>query len=459
MKGRKKIIYIFFLMLAVTIISVAGGLLALYFGTSGRVPVKVFAGSVDIGGLTRQEAVKKVKENYDSFLKDNFLTINYSTGNFKNEFKIKYSDIDAEVNADSTVDKIYGKKGGELFKALIESYFISKNRIITPDILFNKGKLAERLEELSAIIYKEPKNANIYLIDGKITKEPEENGLKLDVNNAVKKVGDEIGTHFNKPLEFKTENQFELSVQEPEFTLENLKDAEAVISSYTTEIKSFELENSIRLAANAINKVWVLGKSEKSADPGEFSFNKCLSSENGIVEQNNEGYNQVASTLNAALMLAGVDSSSIARTPHKVPADYIEPGLDAVVFGNTIDFKFKNTLDGVIVIFASVRDNKLTVSLVGKKKDQSVKTSLKVEVEQKLAPSVINIEDQGLPPGQKKVIYGGREGVKVNVYVVTSKEGKEIERKFLYNDKYNAQDIIVQIGTNAKRENKDMGIK
>jgi len=86
------------------------------------------------------------------------------------------------------------------------------------------------------------------------------------------------------------------------------------------------------------------------------------------MEKNNEGYNQVASTLYAALLLTDIDRTGITRVSHESAVDYIEPGLDVVVFGDTIDFKFINSMESPIMIFSSVKNNKITVSIAGKKK-------------------------------------------------------------------------------------------
>jgi vancomycin resistance protein YoaR len=432
--------------LSVTIISITGGILALYYTAHGKILPKVMSGSLDLGGLTKQEAIAGIDEEYNELLKNGELVITYKIKDETNQYKIKFSEIDAAVKSESTVERALDIRGGELFKTLIGSNFLAKVRIITPVISFNREKLLAKLENLSAIINREPRNANIYLIDHKVTKEPDETGLRLNVDKSLKKIEDEIGTHLDRPMEFNPENEFEIEVLRPEFTSENLKYAQEVISSYTTEINSYESDKFVRLAAKAINKVWVEGRIKE--EPGEFSFNRYLSNENGIREQNIEGYNQVVSTLNAALIMAGIEN--ITRTPHKTPTDYIEPGLDAVVFGNTIDFKFKNTLEGAIVIFASVRDNKLTVSLVGKKRDKQVSAGFKVEIEQKNRPAVINVENDQLQSGEKRTVYEGKEGLKVNVYRVTIKDGIEIERRLLYKDQYKPQDRIIEISSDRK---------
>lgn len=362
MIGYKKVLFIYVIILFIAVVSISGGLWALNTGTRNRLPPNTTVGSYSVGGLAEQEALGMIEKRYAEYLKDESLVLDYIDKNKKKRFKIKYSDIDAVLESGLTVDRASGKNGEDHFRMLIDSYFLSKQRPITPQITFDRTKLIKKLYQFSAIVNRKPQNANIYLIDDKVTKESEVQGLRLDIDNSVKKIEDEIGTYFDGTIEFRPENNFEITVLEPEFTMENLRDTDEVISSFTTEIKSPQMDYSVMLAVKAINKVWVAGKGK-----GEFSFNNYLSIVDGIQAQNNEGYNQVVSTLYAALKRAGIDSSSIIMTAPQKPVGYIQRDLQAVVLGNKIDFKFKNYRDGAIVIFAWLRDNKLTVSLVGKK--------------------------------------------------------------------------------------------
>lgn len=362
MIGFKKVLFIYAIILCTAAVSVSGGLWALNSGARDKLPPNTTIGNYDVGGLARQEALGIIEKRYSDYLKNGSLVLYYIDKNEKKQFKIKYSDIDAAFDGNSTIERALGKEGDN-FRILIESYFLAKQRPITPEIKFDRTKLTKKLYEFSDIVNRKPQNANIYLIDDKVTKEPEVRGLRLDIENSVKKIEDEITANFDGIIEFKPENNFEITVLEPEFTMDSLKDTNEVISSFTTEIKSSQMYSSVSLAVKAINKVWVAGNGK-----GEFSFNKQLLSVDGIRAQNNEGYNQVVSTLYAALTKAGVDKSSIMMNSNKTPVNYIQRDLYAVVLGNKIDFRFKNTRDGAIVIFAWIRDNKLTVSLVGKNK-------------------------------------------------------------------------------------------
>lgn len=444
----KKEAFIFILMCSQIVLAVFVGLLTLYFVTMDRIAPNVYVDDVSVGNVSLEQAIIKLEDNFDKVIENNSLVIKYN-GNDK--FVIKYSEIDASIDYSMSVKLAHSPAGHNSFINLIHGYFSYGKTVVHPVVSLNEGKLRNKLQELASLVNKDAANANIYLKDDKIIKVTEVNGLNLNIDNAVQKIKNEINVTFNSPLVFDVANNYEMKTVYPQITSKDLEGAEDVISRFSTDIKSPENEDSIKIAANAINKVLIYPVDAKTGkDAGVFSFNKYLAAEKGNMDQNNEGYNQVASTLYAAVLTAGIKQDTVMRTPHKNQVDYIDPGLDTVVFGDSIDFKFKNSLDCTLIIFAEVKDNKLTVSLVGKKKDKLVKNNLKIEVEQKYDPPVITVESQDMKPGEKKLVSQGKEGLKVNVYRITLKGDKEVDKKLIGTDKYEAIETMVQIGPNSK---------
>jgi vancomycin resistance protein YoaR len=453
LKRWKFAIALTFIIFLITALVSTAGFLVVGVVTKDHVPPNISVGEIDIGGLSREDAVQKTQKYYDSIFKNDYININYNVGNTSKNFKIKYSEIDLSINAKETVDAAISQKGTGVFERIISGYFVSKAVKAPIKISFNNDKLKESLTPLAALIEKKSKNANIYLLDGKLTKDTSENGILLNLENSVEKIERSISENTKDPIVFDYKNNYEINVINPEFSQDKLKDIEDVIATYSTEIKDSENERNIKLASKAINKVWLNGASGSDSRPVEFSFNNYLSKEEGIMEQNNEGYNQVASTLFAALLLTDIDRTGITRVSHESSVDYIEPGLDVVIFGNTIDFKFNNSMSSPIMIFSSVKNKKITVSIAGKKKDKSVVNNLKIDIEDKYPQSVINVEDESLRPGDKKVISNGKEGILVKVSLETERKGVIINKKELYTQKYKPLDSIVQIGRTYSNDN------
>lgn len=131
--------------------------------------------------------------------------------------------------------------------------------------------------------------------------------------------------------------------------------------------------NNLNLAASKINGLILY--------PGDvFSYNEILGQrtqeagflpagayENGeVVEEVGGGICQVSSTLYSA-MLYGYNLTTVERSPHYFPVDYLEKGYDATVSWPKPDFKFRNDRDYPIKIVATCNNEErsLTVEIWG----------------------------------------------------------------------------------------------
>ncbi|MCX7748183.1 MAG: VanW family protein [Clostridia bacterium] len=350
----KKSIIISVIIFAQALLAVAAGFVVLSFKVSDRALPKTFVSSIDLGGLSREEASLKVSKWFESDVENNEFIVKYKD----ESMHVKLNEIDAKLDLKATMDKAFKYGGGTLI-SLANGYFVPNKKGVTPELTVNESKLAQKLELFSKRVYKEPKDADVNLIEGEIVKIPEVDGIVLDVGKAVEKVKKGISSGTNNTIDLEV-NEGIVQKISPKFKLEDIEDVEEIIADFATEIMPGQDPFYMRIAAKAMNKVIL-----PSVDTW-FSFNHYLGELNGIMYQNNESYNQVVSTLNAALIKAGVKSIKV--THNKAPVDYIEPGLDAVVFGKTTDYQFLNDLGQTIIIFAKVKDNQVVVSIAGKKK-------------------------------------------------------------------------------------------
>lgn len=143
----------------------------------------------------------------------------------------------------------------------------------------------------------------------------------------------------------------------------------AMISTCTTKYReNQDRALNIHVAANRINGVTLA--------PGQaFSYSLTIlprTVENGYGPGNvisgdkyvkgiGGGICQVSSTLNNAVLRAGI--VPIERHAHSHDVGYLPVGMDATVSGNTLDYKFVNTLAYPVTIAATANGGVLTVSL------------------------------------------------------------------------------------------------
>lgn len=448
MINLKKNTLVFIVVLIQTFAAISSGFIALYITGSKNMLPATYVGSVDIGNLTDDKAEEKLGAFYEDWASKQKITIKVEGE--PTEFDLDLSEVKATVDYKTTLENI--KKDGKtnFFTKMIKSYFLGQKTDFSPSVTFDEAILKEKLNDIAAFIYKEPLNAKIYLKNKEIVKVSGENGRRINLYNAVNKVKSELGKGYTETIQFSFSDKYELEELVPIARTEDFENVEEIISSYSTEIKSVENLESIKNAVSAIDRVLVYAVDPATGEQaGVFSFNKYLSKEGLLKEQNDEGYNQVASTLHAAVVLAEIESKGIVRFQHKSKVDYIEPGLDVKVFGSSEDYKFRNSLDNNVVILAEIKNNKVVVNLLGKKKNKDISTEIRSNVVKREEAGVIEVEHPGTEPGKSELVSNGTEGVVVDVYRILLKDGRKEAEQLLYTNKYEPKSAVVQVAPNS----------
>lgn len=434
MHNTRKVLFVFIIILIQSAMAISAGVAAIYLTAGGRIPSGIIAGNADIGGLDESKAEKKIDEYYGSIFKGNSLEIII---NGRDKFNIPYADIEVSVNSAATLDMIRNKWSAHYLPDLLKAYFGHDKVIIAPVVKLNEGKLRKKLIELSRQIDKAPINASIHMENGKIVKKADTNGLVLNIANAVESIKMKISQDPLLPIAFNNSVNNEIQSVPAKIRIKDFDGIEQVIADYSTIILDNELLDSIRISSDAINGVILQPETSGGGASTEFSFVGRLNAKDAGFDNDNEGYDQVASTLYAAVLNAGIRKDAITRLPHKLAAEYIDPGLDAWISGNAGDLKFSNTLGHKLAIFSEIKDNRLTISLVGNISDKKEKYILKTDIIQKSDPPVVNMENSDLKPGERVMLSPGKQGMTVNVFR---------NQELISTDKYDAVRAIVQIG-------------
>ena len=174
---------------------------------------------------------------------------------------------------------------------------------------------------------------------------------------------------------------------QPEMTTETLKEMlfRDKLGTYTAyQASSNDRATNLKLACKSLNGTILL--------PGDtFSYNKCLGERtkakgykpaasyvNGkTVQSYGGGICQPSSALYYCTLLA--DLEIVQRACHSYPSSYVPLGLDATVDWNGPDFKFKNNTDFPIRIDAKADGGSVKITLVGTDtKDYYVKMEYEV---------------------------------------------------------------------------------
>lgn len=398
------------------------------------VPSGTVVGELPIGGMDCSDAISKIESDYSNKFKLQFLKLELENGE---TCQIPYPDIEARVDGRATINSLKSMQAFKDIPTLFNNYFGHGKPVLLPVIRFNEGKLRMELAALAEKIYVAPKDAAISYKDGIIDRKAETDGISLHVSNTVEEVRKQISANPWKPVKLSTTKNSALEIVEPSKRLKEYEDIQQVLSEYTIQIIDSELTGSIKLAVDSINGT-ILPAAVSAHDSPVFSFTERLKSKNANIDNDNEGFDLVASTLYAALLKAGLPVDFITRMPHKLPVDYIEPGLDAWISGSTADLKFSNPFGNQLAVFAQLEGSRVKVALAGSLSDIKEKYEIRTEIIQRFAPPVFYVEDKSLKSGEKIVLNPGKEGVKVNVFR---------NNKLIGSDKYDAENAIIQISS------------
>ena len=156
------------------------------------------------------------------------------------------------------------------------------------------------------------------------------------------------------------------------------------------------------------------------------------------------GICQVSSTLYNTVLKSGI--SPIERKNHNLPISYVELGLDATVYWNSIDFKFENTLDYPIYIESYTKNKELYVNFYSNSALKNKEYILKTDVYDIVPAKVQIIDDESLASDESIIVQKGSDGYWVMVIRNTYENGKLIDSEIISDDYYESVDRIIRKG-------------
>lgn len=430
---------IFSLILAQSLLAMVVGIAVLFDASGREIPVNVYAGGLDIGTKGYEEAVEAIEAHYGAKFGTQHILLKADDNQV---YEIPFSSIEAVVDGEATLKQLMSIEGVEDIPRLISTYFGNQTTVLPPVIKFNDSKLRMKLIELSEIIYKSPSDAGIYYKDGLVEKVPDTPGVSLNVNKASELIRRQLSSDPFAEIDLRARNA--LDTVYADITMKDFDGIQVVLGEYSTSIKDPALEDSIENAVEWINGITLSPKANAAGD-GEFSFVETIRS-NAPDVFIDEGFCQVASTMYAALLNAGMPVENITRLPHNLTVDYIEPGLDAMVADDAYDLRFKNPFKNTVAIYAVKQGSVVTVAIAGNRDDKLEKSVIRTQTVQKSAPPVYYVENRDLAPGEKVILDPGREGITVRVYR---------NNELISTDTYEAESSIVQIAPETAAPDED----
>ena len=417
---------------------------------SGKIYPGIYIDNEHVGGLTKEEAVRKIAgingEAAGAF------DITVSVGN--ESWHVNNERVPVSRNTEEIVEKAWatGRSNTQALKdgavtpfqervsqvAALRSYpatFVTKQD-------YDHEALRNLTDGIVNYVNRDPVDSMVYSFDFNtkaFTFTEDQPGARIDP--------DDLYRQLTEVLDAGT-TQKELRIV-PEKVIANLTKAElmnsfGLISAYTTNTTNNNNRNTnIDLSAKAINGITVR--------PGEtFSFNSATGERTAAKgykeapaisggqskDEVGGGVCQTSSTLFNAVVRA--DLEIVERHAHAWPSSYIEKGFDATVNWPGLDFKFKNNTNQPIFIVAGYNKRKVTVNIYGMSLGPGVKIDLESELVRTLPqPEGINyVINTNLAPGENKKTVTGRKGYEVTTWKVWYQGDRETKRDVLFKTTY-----------------------
>lgn len=435
-----------------TIILLASVLLVLIvisgiiFLSGKKIAPNIYIGGMDVGKHTKEEAIKKLKENYYENIKGTYIPLTYGD----KVWELKYADINFLFYFEEAVDEAYdiGRTGN-----IIKRYFDSLNiRIGKVDIPikshYERENILKALDGIAKEVNKEAIDATIRLKTEGFVLKAEKQGAKLDNNKAAEIIEKRIENYDISKVELPVD------IIEAEIKKSDLEKITEKLGEYSTKFNAANTSRSynIKLATKSVTDVLI--------KPGQvFSLNKTIGPrlakygyKTAKVIINNEyvdgiggGICQVSTTLYNTALLSNL--KIVERKNHSMPSDYVSLGRDATISWDYIDMKFENNSEYPLYIYGEVIGNQVKFSIYGKKEHPNRSVKIKTVVVKKIEPKMKIINDKSLPLGTEIIEKKPKTGYVVKSYRVIMENGKEVFVEPLFTDTYRVSDGVKRIGT------------
>lgn len=392
----------------------------------------IYIENIDMSGLTKEEAIDKLKESIYCNKEINFLYDEHI-------YPLNFDFIELNYNIEDTVEKAFNIGRN---KNIVDNTKIKINLKLGDKINFrlepkyNNEKIDDYIEILCSQINKEPVDATINIEQDNIKVTEEVIGIKINKDTIRETIIDKIDE-----LDF-NETSIPINIIKPKYTYENLSKINSVLGSYKTKfnLSNYNRSNNIYIATNKTNNI-LLNNNE------EFSFNNIIgqrSEQAGFKEApviiNGEmqsglggGICQVSSTIYNAVLYSGLEITE-ARN-HSIPSSYIEKGRDATVSYGAVDLKFRNNYQYPILIQNKVINDTIVTTIYGNDRYKR-EIDIVTELVETIPNKTIIKESSVMYNGENFIQEKGRSGYKIKTYRIYKNKNGEILSKEYINESY-----------------------
>lgn len=422
----------------------------------GTICKNVYIGTVDVSGMEEEPAAKAVNKYVKQLGKRK---ISVTVGE-EDKVETTYADLGFQVDVDALVKRaLEVGKSGNLIKRYKEIKDVEKEKLVIDAMTsLDKDKVKDFVEKECTAFDKKAKDSKLRFRDGKLSATKSEKGSKVDVDDTVTKL-----------MENLSDNNVEEDVtiaavvveDEPKYTKEMLSQCNSLLGTYTTTYgTSTELRaTNIGVAAGNINgttlypdEIFSTSKTMKDRTVANGYMEAAEYNQGKVVPGIGGGVCQVSTTLYNAVLNAELEV--VERSPHSMVVAYVDLSRDAAIAGDYMDFKFKNNLDTPIYIQAIAENRTLTFNIYGHETRPEGRTfEFQSETVETLQPGAdVVTYDKNQPESFEEVTQEAHIGYKAKLWKIIYQDGKQVDKVQVNSSQYNAAPKYVTKG--KKKEDK-----
>lgn len=488
---------------------VAGIFGFMHFCHSNVIGDNVYVNSLDIGGLTVDEATEKIEQEFNTEYFDKTVSIDYM-GEIYNINLLDVVRVDAKETAKDAFEKS-GNIWSKMFrkdKIIVPFSLDVEDEILKTDLIHFCSEIDNKnnvfvfnddytsvdvnssmineimdveetldvvLENAKNDVYDNVKPVMLKISDddfaeelyGRLTRPSRDASVGINEDESTYIIPEVVGVKADKDvfLRLYKENNgiFTMDIQ-PTYPKIRTNDLDIdfyqdVLGTYTSayDVGLVNRTKNLSLAAQLVNGTVIM--------PGRrFSYNSVVGPRTyargfvdatvytgeGTEEGVGGGICQVSSTIYCAQLRANL--KTVARTNHSYTVVYVPHGQDATVVYGAIDYIFENDTNYPIRIDAYASGGYLTVKIMGTKIDKSLTYDAVSVTNSTIAKKEVQKETPDLPVGTTQVKQNGQNGAVVSTYKVYYKDGVEQKREYIGKSTYIAMNKIVLVGTGVSEQ-------
>lgn len=443
------------LLLSLFLLSAGGFTKVLAAGEDEVITNGVYIDTVDVGGMTKEQAEKAVADYVDA-LKQQTVTVDIKG----EKEQITVGDLGFTANENNYIEEaIEIGKSGNLIKQYKDLKDTQENKITYHmEYSIDGAKLKNFAKEKLSGHNVKAVNAGVARKDGNFVYTDEIVGQKVDTKTTMAAIEDAILNNWTGENISLTAKVDEVA---PKYTREMVEKCNTVLGSFQTTYTTSTSDRAANLSngAGLINNTVlypgdVFSAYEKLAPfTTQNGYHQAGAYSNGkLIDSIGGGACQVTTTLYNAVLLSELEV--VERSSHSMTISYVDLSRDSAIAGTWKDLKFKNNTDAPIVIEATTYGRTIYFKIWGHEtRDTSRKIKFETIILNEKQPGAdVVTKDPNQPTTYEYTTQSAHTGYTAELYKIVYENGVEVSRTRVNRSVYNSSPRYVTVGTKKIEE-------